>query len=235
MHHSIPQHIARGQAIVVQVSPLYVERKIPHVAMTIKGGLWSPLALLVRGNSAYGAARLTSGKTIYYEAERELRTSVATDDRFGSNPATVARLGDLYIALRWSTTPLRPLSTAAPARRAQRAVARDEDTPSVILIDDRARIDASIDIGPGSALDYPFSIPDRPNQVLFRRYLLRHITWRQGEIYQALRQIAHASIFGPVTLRPGLRDEAGIARADVIRRAVIYMLANDPTLFGLPD
>jgi hypothetical protein len=63
--------------------------------------------------------------------------------------------------------------------------------------------------------------------VLFRRYLLRHITRQQGEVYQALRQIAHASVFGPVTLRPGLGDEAGIARTDVIRRAVTYMLAND--------
>jgi hypothetical protein len=225
--HSMPQHIARGQATVVEVSPVYVERKIPHVAMTIKGGLWAPAALLIRGNIAYGAAKLTPGKLIYYEAERELRTSIATDDRFGSNPATVARLGNLYIALRWSTTPLRPLPAAVPARRAQPAAARDEDARAVILIDDRARCDTSIDVGPGSTLDYPFNIPDRPNQVLFRRYLLRHITRQQGEVYQALRQIAHASVFGPVTLRPGLGDEAGIARADVIRRAVTYMLAND--------
>ena len=225
--HSMPQHIARGQATVVKVSPLYVERKIPHVAMTIKGGLWSPAALLVRGNSAYGAARLTPGKQIYYEAERELRTAIATDDRFGSNPATITRLGDLYITLRWSTTPLRPIPVAQPARRAKPAAAWDEDAPAVILIDDRARCDTSIDIGPGSELDYPFSIPDRPNQVLFRRYLLRHITRQQGEVYQALRQIAHASIFGPVTLRPGLRDEIGAVRAGIIRRAVVYMLAND--------
>ena len=59
MHNNMPQHIARGRATVVQVSPIYVER--------------------------------------------QLRTSIATDDRFGSNPATVTRLGDLYIALRWST------------------------------------------------------------------------------------------------------------------------------------
>jgi hypothetical protein len=227
MHSTIPQHIARGQATVVEVSPVYLERKIPHVAMTIKGSLWAPAALLIRGNIAYGAAKLTPGKLIYYEAERELRTSIATDDRFGSNPATVARLGNLYIALRWSTTPLRPLPAAAPAKRVQVAVPHDEERPSVLLIDDRARIDASIDVGSGSALDYPFTIPDRPNQVMFRRYLLRHITRRQGEVYQALVQIAHASIFGPVTLRPGLGDAAGIARADVIRRAVIYMLNND--------
>jgi hypothetical protein len=66
MHNTMPQHIARGQAQVVQVSPVYVERTIPHVAMTIKGGLWSPVGLIVRGNSAYGAARLTPGKRIYY-------------------------------------------------------------------------------------------------------------------------------------------------------------------------
>jgi hypothetical protein len=225
--HRMPQHIARGQATVVAVSPVYVERRIPHVAMNIQGSLWAPVALLVRGNSAYGAAKLTLGKQIYYEAERELRASIATDDRFGSNPATVTRLGNLYIALRWSTTPLRPLPVVVPARRAQPVVACDEGGPAIILIDDRARIDASFDVGPGSALDYPFTIPDQPNQVLFRRYLLRHITKRQGEVYGALVQIAHASSFGPVTLRPGLRDEAGIARADVIRRAVIYMLTND--------
>ena len=225
---SMPQHIARGQAHIVQVSPVYVERKIPHVAMTIKGGLWSPVGLIVRGNSAYGAARLAPGKLIYYEAERELRTSIATDDRFGSNPAMVARLGDCYIALRWSTTPLRPLPAVTPARRVQPvAASQEEPVPCVILIDDRARCDASIDVGPGSALDYPFTISDRPNHVMFRRYLLRHITRQQGEVYQALRQIAHASTVGPVTLRPGLRDEASAARADVIRRAVIYMLNHD--------
>jgi hypothetical protein len=213
----------------VQVSPIYVERKIPHVAMEIKGGLWSPAGLIVRGNSAYGAARLTPGNVIYYEAERELRTSIATDDRFGSKPATVTRLGDCYIALRISTTPLRPLLAATLGRSNQPAAAATQDEPAqtLILIDDRARCDASIDVGPGSALDYPFSIPDRPNQVLFRRYLLRHITRQQGEVYQALIQIAHASVFGPVTLRPGLGDEAGIARADVIRRAVIYLLNTD--------
>jgi hypothetical protein len=228
MHNSMPQHIARGQALVVAVSPVYVERKIPHVAMTIKGGFWSPAGLIVRGNSAYGAARLTRGKLIYYEAERELRTAIATDDRFGSNPATVARLGDCYIALRISTMPLHPLPSATPARRAQPQVAtQDEPTPSVILIDERARCDASIDVGPGSVLDYPFTIPDQPNHVLFRRYLLRHITRQQSEVYQALKQIAHASMFGPVTLRPGLRDKASVARANVIRRAVIYMLNND--------
>jgi hypothetical protein len=95
------------------------------------------------------------------------------------------------------------------------------------LIDDRGRIDASIDVGPVSPLDYPFTIADNAHHVLFRRYLLRQITRQQGEVYQALVQIAHASTVGPVTLRPGLRDQAGIARADVIRRAVIYMLNNN--------
>jgi hypothetical protein len=90
----MPQHIARGRATVVLVSPVYVERKVPHVALAIKGGLWSPEGLIVRGNHAYGAARLAPGKLIYYEAERELRTAIATDDRFGSNPAAVTRLGD---------------------------------------------------------------------------------------------------------------------------------------------
>jgi hypothetical protein len=228
MHSSLPQHIARGQATVVQVSPIYVERKIPHVAMEIKGGLWSPAGLLVRGNSAYGAARLAPGKVIYYEAERELRTSIATDDRFGSKPATVTRLGDCYIALRISTTPLRPLMAATLGRSNQPAAAATQDEPAqtLILIDDRARCDASIDVGPNSPLDYPFTIPDLPNHVLFRRYLLRHITRQHGEVYQALMRIACGCAIGPVTLRPGLRDAASIARADVIRRAVIYMLAN---------
>ena len=225
MHSNLPQHIARGQAQIVQVSPVYVERKIPHVAMEIKGGLWSPAALLARGNSVYGAAKLTPGNVIYYEAERELRTAIATDDRFGSKPATVARLGDCYVALRISTTPLRPISPTR-ARRAPAAL-QDEPAQTLILIDDRARCDTSIDVGPNSPLDYPFTIPDRPNHVLFRRYLLRHITRQQGEVYQALMRIACECAVGPVTLRPGLRDAASIARADVIRRAVTYMLNND--------
>jgi hypothetical protein len=40
-------------------------------------------------------------------------------------------------------------------------------------------------------------------------------------------RIACECAVGPVTLRPGLRDAASIARADVIRRAVTYMLNND--------
>src|SRR5262245_2312750 len=59
-----------------------------------------------------------------------LRTSVATDDYFGS------------------------IRQAYPARSGSRRR--------------RDRFDRSFDVGEGSAIEYPFSMPDTPNQVLFR-------------------------------------------------------------------
>lgn len=124
--------------------------------------------------------------------------------------------------------PSPPTTTSAPsAKRIQPTPARAEGAPAIIQIDDRACCDRSFDVGPHSPLDYPFTIPHTPNHVLFRRYLLRHITRQQGEVYPALRQIAYASTIGPITLRPGYPDAASIARADVIRRAVVYMLNNE--------
>lgn len=220
----IPTHIARGRATIVSVSALYHERGLPHVTIALRGGLWTPSEVIVRGRSAALAATLRPGSPFFFEARRLSDTALVFDGQYDHTPTAVSRLNETLLVTRWSTIPL-GREDLAGARDERHEAALEEGLPR-ITIDERARTDQSIYVGQGSPLDYPYAIPDHADQRLFRRYLYFWMRKRAGEVYAALSAIAAAAQAEGVILRPDLDDRDCVARAYVIRGAALYMLAS---------